>query len=92
MKKILLSIVALLTLGAAMFVATSCNNGKKAVAKHVIIIGLDGWGSYSMDSAQVPTIRQYMAEGCYTLFKRTIRPSDSGPNWAAQMNGTPLES
>jgi len=92
MKKIFLTMAALLMMGAAMYVTTSCNGGQKAIAKHVIIIGLDGWGSYSMDSAQAPNIRQYMAEGCYTLFKRTIRPSVSGPNWAAQMNGTPLES
>ena len=67
MKKIFLTMAALLTMGAALYVTTSCNGGQKAVAKHVIIIGLDGWGSYSMDSAQAPNIRQYMAEGCYTL-------------------------
>ena len=92
MKKNLLTMAALLAMGVALYVTTSCNSRQKAIAKHVIIIGLDGWGSYSMDSAQAPNIRQYMAEGCYTLFKRTIRPSVSGPNWAAQMNGTPLES
>ena len=94
MKKIICFAVATLAvLAAALTLTTSCQKSeKKAIAKHVIIIGLDGWGSYSMDSAQVPNIRQYMSEGCYTLFKRTIRPSVSGPNWAAQMNGTPLES
>jgi len=33
-----------------------------------------------------------MQEGCYTLNKRTVLPSSSGPNWAAMMNGTPVEA
>ena len=83
LKKTLLFALALLT-AATTF-------AKKDIAKHVIIIGLDGWGSYCMQTAKVPFIRQCMAEGSYTLYKRTMRPSDSGPNWAAQMNGTPVE-
>lgn len=84
MRKVIISLLVLLA------TCTACT--EKEVAKHVIIIGLDGWGSYSMEEAKVPFIRQCMKEGSYTLYKRTIRPSVSGPNWAAQMNGTPLES
>ena len=32
-----------------------------------------------------------MKEGSYTLYKRTVLPSSSGPNWGAMMNGTPVE-
>ena len=92
MKKLSTIIALLAAVIATLSVTTGCKSEQKAIAKHVVIIGLDGWGAYSMDSAQVPNIRQYMDEGCYTLRKRSIRPSDSGPNWAAQMNGTPLEA
>lgn len=78
MRKVLITLLVLLA------ACTGCT--EKEVAKHVIIIGLDGWGSYSMEEAKVPFIRQCMKEGSYTLYKRTIRPSVSGPNWAAQMN------
>lgn len=61
------------------------------LADHVIIIGLDGWGSWCMDEGEAPFIRQMMQEGSWTLDKRTVRPSISGPNWAAQLNGTPVE-
>lgn len=65
---------------------------KKDIAGHVIIIGLDGWGSYSMrEGGKVPNIRRFMSEGCYTLKKRAVRPSVSGCNWAAMMNGTPVD-
>ncbi len=84
MRKVIISLLVLLA------ACTACT--EKEVAKHVIIIGLDGWGSYSMEEAKVPFIRHCMKEGSYTLYKRTIRPSVSGPNWAAQLNGTPLES
>ena len=62
------------------------------LAKHVIIIGLDGWGSWCMEKGECPFIREKMQEGSWTLNKRTVLPSSSGPNWAAMMNGTPVES
>ena len=85
MKKAILLAVALLAL-------LSC--GKKAEnekAGHVIIIGLDGWGSWSIEKGETPFISEMMANGSYTLNKRTVLPSSSGPNWAAMMNGTPVE-
>ncbi len=86
MKKVFVLMMALLVAGAV-------DAKKKDIAGHVVIIGYDGWGSYAMrENAKAPNFRHYMSEGCYTLYKRTIRPSISGPNWAAQMNGTPCEA
>ncbi|MBR1927039.1 MAG: alkaline phosphatase [Bacteroidales bacterium] len=85
MKRLVYLVAALLVLGA-------CQEKKeKDIAGHVIVIGLDGWGTWCMDKAEVPFIREMMKEGSGTLDKRTVRPSISGPNWAAQMNGTPVE-
>ena len=56
-------------------------------AKHVVYIGLDGWGSYSMAKADMPTIRSLMEKGCYTLKKRTVLPSSSAVNWASMFMG-----
>lgn len=64
----------------------------RPVASHVILIGLDGWGSWCMEKGECPFIREMMKEGCYTLDKRTVLPSSSGPNWGAMMNGTPVEA
>ena len=86
MKKLIILCFAIVLLLAG------CNRAQKDVASHVIIIGLDGWGSWSMELGECPFIREKMSEGCYTLNKRTVLPSDSGPNWAAMLNGTPVES
>lgn len=59
----------------------------KPKAKHVVYIGLDGWGSYSMPKADMPTVKLLMEKGCYTLKKRTVLPSSSAPNWASMFMG-----
>ncbi|MGB4204851.1 MAG: alkaline phosphatase [Bacteroidales bacterium] len=56
-------------------------------AEHVVFIGLDGWGSYSVDKADMPVVKQLMKEGCYTLKKRSVLPSSSAVNWASMFMG-----
>lgn len=60
-------------------------------AEHVFLIAFDGWGSYCMDSVKMPNTRALMANGCYTLKKRTVLPSISAPNWATMFAGAPIE-
>ena len=60
---------------------------KKAAAPHVIIFGLDGWGSFSLEEADIPNIRSLMADGTYTIEKRTMQPSHSATNWASMFTG-----
>lgn len=79
----------------AAFAAVCCGQKtapQKDLASHVIIIGLDGWGSWCMEEGECPFIREMMQEGSWTLQKRVVLPSISGANWAAMMNGTPVES
>lgn len=56
-------------------------------AKYVVLIGLDGWGAYSVSKAEIPNIRKMMNEGCYTLKKRSALPSSSAINWASMFMG-----
>ena len=57
--------------------------------KHVLVIGIDGWGGYSVPRAHdIPNISQLMQEGCYTLKKRSVLPSSSAVNWASMFNGS----
>lgn len=69
----------------ALLLAAPCSGRQKA--KHVVLIGLDGWGAYSMQQADIPTIRQLMADGSYTLEKRSALPSSSAINWASMFMG-----
>ena len=71
----------LLLIAFAMFAAVACApKESEPKAKHVFVIAFDGWGSYSMEHVDMPNTRSLMAEGCYTLHKRTVLPSDSAPN------------
>lgn len=58
---------------------------------HVFIIGFDGWGSYSMPKAEMPVLKGMMAQGCWTLKKRSVLPSKSAPNWASMFMGASPE-
>lgn len=83
MRKYIFSL--LLSFFAVHLLSTPCL--AKGKAKHVVLIGLDGWGSYSVPKAEIPTIRQLMAEGSYTLEKRSALPSSSAINWASMFMG-----
>ena len=61
MRRVILFISACLLLTAAQ----AAPQGKKAKAapwkaKHVVLIGIDGWGAYSVAKAKIPNIRQLM--------------------------------
>ena len=56
-------------------------------ARHVVVIGLDGWGSYSVEKAEMPHVKQLMKDGAYTLTKRSVLPSSSAVNWASMFMG-----
>ena len=82
MKKFTITLA--LSILAVLLVATPCN--AKGKAKHVVLIGLDGWGAYSVPKADIPTIKQLMADGAYTLEKRSALPSSSAINWEVCQN------
>ena len=60
--------------------------GVKGV-KHVVMIGLDGLAGNTVEAAQMPTLKQLMAEGAWTLQARSILPSSSACNWASAYMG-----
>ena len=72
--KLILALVFLMLFADASMAA-------KWKAKHVVLIGLDGWGAYSVDKADMPNVKKLMEEGSYTLKKRSVLPSSSAVNW-----------
>lgn len=58
---------------------------------HVIFIGLDGWGAYSMPKADMPNVKALMDRGAWTLKKRSVLPSSSAINWASIFMGVGTE-
>lgn len=84
MKRLLAFIIPFIFIGVAV-------DAKKPIAKHVVLIGFDGWGAKYYDRSDVPTIKELAANGCYTLEKRSVLPSASAINWASMFNGCPTE-
>lgn len=80
-----LFILPALVIGIMLFIAPPCDAKDKA--KHVILIGLDGWGAYSVPKADIPNMKQLMDNGAYTLKKRSTLPSSSAINWASMFMG-----
>lgn len=60
----------------------------KPLAKHVILIGSDGFGAYAFKKAKVPNLRKMMKNGSYTLEARSVLPSSSAVNWASMIMGS----
>lgn len=82
------SLLTLLATFALLFSFTlSCNAKGKARAGHVVLIGLDGWGAYSLPKADMPNVKKLMENGAYTLKKRSALPSSSAINWASMFMG-----
>ena len=79
----------LLCLLLAAIPSTILASRPKPKAGHVLVIGIDGWGSYSLAKANdIPNIRMLMQQGCYTEHKRAVLPSSSAVNWASMFNGS----
>ena len=70
-----------------MALCLSCTKPKSHEVEHVFYIGLDGWGSYSVEQSDMQNIKKMMAEGAWTLEKRTVLPSHSATNWDAMFTG-----
>ena len=80
--------IVILWVGWMVLFMNSCTdkNSVKGV-KHVVVIGLDGWGAYSMPKANMPNVKKLMEKGSYTLEARSVLPSSSAPNWASMFMG-----
>lgn len=86
----------LFLLSSVLVSASTIQNGtsikKKNAVEHVVLIGIDGWGAYSLLKAHdIPNIRFFMDNGCYTLKDRSVLPSSSAINWASMFMGVPTE-
>jgi len=65
-------------------------NDTEVEKTHVFLIGLDGWGGYSVASEKfnMPTVTELMNNGCYTLKALNVIPTISLPNWSSMFMGT----
>ena len=60
-------------------------------AKHIILIGSDGFGAYAFAKSKTPNLRKMMQKGAYSLKARAVLPSSSAVNWASMIMGSGSE-
>lgn len=75
----------LLFLLCTIWVLESTSQVKKI--KHVILIGIDGFGAYAVPDADMPVLKQLMSTGSWSLKARSVLPSSSAVNWASMLMG-----
>ena len=82
-----MKIKALFVSALAVLLAMTACTKKTNQVEHVFFIGLDGWGAYSVENSDMTNTKKMMAEGAWTLKKRTVLPSHSAANWASMFMG-----
>ncbi len=89
MKKI----IACLVLAAAVcgcLTECPCNATGKAKVKHVVLVGVDGFGARWLPWDKMPNLSKLRSEGFYAVGRNSF-PTSSGINWATAMFGTVVE-
>lgn len=61
---------------------------ERAIPKHVIVVGLDGFGAYAVPKADMPNFKGLMKTGSYSVNMRCVLPSSSAVNWASMLMGS----
>ncbi len=89
MKKI----IACLVLAAAVcgcLTECPCSSTGKAKVKHVVLVGVDGFGARWLPWDKMPNLSKLRSEGFYAVGRNSF-PTSSGINWATAMFGTVVE-
>jgi len=60
-------------------------------AKHLVFIGLDGWGGIFVPKANMPAVKRMMSHGAWSIDAQSVMPSTSWPNWSSLFCGAPPE-
>lgn len=87
MKRLSILLIALMAAVCGISCETKCSCGGINGVDHVVMIGLDGLAGNTVEAADMPTLKQMMAEGAWTLQARSILPSSSACNWASMYMG-----
>ncbi len=88
MKHFSLLLIAMVVVGwGNLSCESDCECGGVEGVEHVVMIGLDGLAGNTVEVADMPTLKQMMAEGAWTLRARSILPSSSACNWASMYMG-----
>lgn len=61
--------------------------GQQPVAKHVVLIGIDGVSAEGFQYASTPVMDNLIGQGSVSLKTRGVMPTVSAPNWSTILSG-----
>jgi hypothetical protein len=59
----------------------------QAMARHLVIVGVDGLSPNGVIKANTPNMDRLMREGSWSMHARGVMPTSSSPNWASMISG-----
>ena len=90
-SRILCAVLLLFSMTCAVGAQEAQINSPVKGLKHVVVIGIDGYGSAYVDWNEVPTLKRMKENGAWTLKTRCVLPSVSAINWATFFMGAGSE-
>lgn len=87
MKSPIRSLAWLSILSLTLLSCTTQTKNPSPIAKHVIVIGIDGMSPDGITHADTPHMNNMMANGSYSMHARSVMPSSSGANWGSMIMG-----
>lgn len=85
--KPLCRIFSVVVVSAALFIVFARPAAAEAIAKHVIVIGIDGLSPVGIQQANTPTFKHLCQTGAWTMHARAVMPTSSSSNWASMIMG-----
>ncbi len=88
MRRLAIALIAAMAIGGCCSV--DCARAKGPSAKHVVLVGVDGFGAQWIPWDRMPNLSKLRADGLYAVGRNSF-PTSSGINWCTCMNGTVVE-
>lgn len=70
-----------------MLVSCETEQELKPLARHVVVIGVDGMSPGGIARAETPNLDYFIENGASTMTARAVLPTSSSPNWASMIMG-----
>lgn len=81
-------VMVIIWVSFALFQFFGCKGaGKVPLARHVLLIGIDGMGAEGFQLARTPHLKQLAREGALSIKARSVMPTVSSPSWGSILTG-----
>jgi hypothetical protein len=88
MRKFDKRILAAFLVSFALFQFFGCKSaGRPPLARHVLLIGIDGMGAEGFQLAKTPHLKELAKQGALSIKARSVMPTVSSPSWGSILTG-----